>query len=40
MSTVTLLRWIVASIHLMGLGLGLGAIPSRTRALKGLPDPL
>lgn len=39
MSTVTLLRWIVASIHLLGLGLGLGAIWSRTRALKGLPDP-
>ena len=39
MSTITLLRWIVASIHLLGLGLGLGAIWSRTQALKGLPDP-
>jgi putative membrane protein len=39
MSTVTLLRWIVASIHLLGLGLGLGAIWARSRALKGLPDP-
>ena len=39
MSTVTLLRWIVASMHLMGLGLGPGAIWSRTRTLKGLPDP-
>lgn len=39
MSTITLLRWIVASIHLLGLGLGLGAIWSRAQALKGLPDP-
>ena len=39
MSTLTLIRWLVASIHLMGLGLGLGAIWSRSRALNGLPDP-
>lgn len=39
MSTITLIRWLVASIHLMGLGLGLGAIWSRSRALNGLPDP-
>ena len=39
MSSITLIRWLVASIHLMGLGLGLGAIWSRSRALNGLPDP-
>ena len=39
MSTISLIRWLVASIHLMGLGLGLGAIWSRSRALNGLPDP-
>ena len=39
MSTIILLRWMIASLHLLGLGLGLGAIWARTRALKGLPDP-
>lgn len=39
MTTVTLLRWIVAAIHLLGLGLGLGAIWSRSRALRDLSDP-
>jgi len=34
-----LLRWIVAAIHLLALGIGLGAIWARGRALKGLPDP-
>lgn len=34
-----LLRWVVAAIHLLALGIGLGAIWTRGRALKGLPDP-
>lgn len=34
-----LLRWIVAAIHLLALGIGLGAIWARGRALNGLPDP-
>jgi putative membrane protein len=33
-----ILTWIVAAIHLLALGLGLGAIWTRARALKGLPD--
>jgi putative membrane protein len=39
MSTITLVRWTIAAIHLLGLGLGLGAIWSRSRALKDLSDP-
>jgi putative membrane protein len=39
METITLIRWFVAAIHLLGLGLGLGAIWSRSRALKDLSDP-
>ena len=39
MSTISFVRWIVAAIHLLGLGLGLGAIWSRSRALKDLSDP-
>lgn len=39
MTTLSLIRWFVAAIHLLALGLGLGAIWSRRRALKGLPDP-
>jgi putative membrane protein len=39
MTTISLIRWIIAAIHLLALGLGLGAIWSRSRALKGLPDP-
>lgn len=39
MTTLSLIRWLVAAIHLLALGLGLGAIWSRRRALKGLPDP-
>ena len=39
MTTISLLRWAVAAIHLLGLGLGLGAIWSRSRALKDLSDP-
>ncbi len=33
------LNWIVATIHLLALGIGLGAIWARAGALKGLPDP-
>ena len=39
MTTISLIRWIVAALHLLGLGLGLGAIWSRSRALKNLSDP-
>lgn len=39
METITLIRWFVAAIHLLGLGLGLGAVWSRSRALKNLSDP-
>lgn len=39
MTTMTLIRWTVAAIHLLGLGLGLGAIWSRSRALRDLSDP-
>lgn len=39
MTTMTLLRWTIAAIHLLGLGLGLGAIWSRSRALKDPSDP-
>jgi len=39
MTTITLIRWTIAAIHLLALGLGLGAIWSRSRALRGLPDP-
>ena len=38
MTTMTLLRWTIAAIHLLGLGLGLGAIWSRSRALKDPSD--
>jgi len=33
-----MLRWIVAAIHLFGLGLGLGAVWARGRALRGELD--
>jgi putative membrane protein len=39
MSTLTLVRWTIAVIHLLGLGLGPGAIWSRSRALKDPSDP-
>jgi len=39
MTTISLIRWIVAAIHVLALGLGLGAIWTRSRALHGLPDP-
>jgi putative membrane protein len=33
-----MLRWLLASLHLLGLGIGLGAIWVRARALQRLPD--
>lgn len=33
MTTITLIRWTIAAIHLLALGLGLGAIWTRSRAL-------
>ena len=32
------ITWIVATLHLLALGIGLGVIWTRARALKGLPD--
>jgi len=32
-------RWLLAAIHLLGLGIGLGAVWARARALKGELDP-
>jgi putative membrane protein len=34
-----LLRWIVAAIHLLALGIGLGAVTYRAAALRGTLDP-
>jgi len=34
-----MLRWLVASVHLLALPLGLGAIWARSRALAGGPSP-
>jgi putative membrane protein len=39
MTSLSLLRWTIATVHLLGLGLGLGAIWSRSRALKDLSNP-
>lgn len=39
MATITLIRWMIAAIHLLGLGLGLGAIWSRSRALRNPSEP-
>ncbi len=33
-----MISWIVAAIHLLALGIGLGAIWARSRALRRLPD--
>lgn len=33
-----MIRWLLASIHLLGLGIGLGAVWTRARALGGEPD--
>ena len=32
-------RWIFAAVHLLALGIGLGAVWTRARALRALPDP-
>lgn len=40
MTTLALIRWTVAALHLLGLGLGLGAIWSRRRALQNPSDPV
>jgi putative membrane protein len=34
-----LIRWIFATLHLVGLGVGLGAVWARARALRGPLDP-
>jgi putative membrane protein len=34
-----LIRWIFAALHLVGLGVGLGAVWARARALRGPLDP-
>lgn len=34
-----LLRWIFAALHLLALGIGLGAVWARARALRALPEP-
>ena len=34
-----LIRWLFAALHLLGLGIGLGAVWSRARALRGPLDP-
>lgn len=34
-----LLRWIFAALHLLALGIGLGAVWTRARALRALPEP-
>ncbi len=34
-----LVRWIFAALHLLGLGVGLGAVWARARALRGPLDP-
>ena len=34
-----LVRWLFASLHLLGLGIGLGAVWARARALRGSLDP-
>jgi putative membrane protein len=33
-----MLRWLLAALHLLGLGIGLGAVVSRARALRGVLD--
>lgn len=33
------LRWLLAALHLVALGIGLGAIWARASALRALPDP-
>jgi putative membrane protein len=38
MTPITFVRWIVAALHLLGLGLGLGAIWARSRAFRDISD--
>ena len=33
-----MVRWILAALHLLALGIGLGAVWTRARALRGAPD--
>ncbi|HEX6751531.1 MAG TPA: DUF2214 family protein [Longimicrobium sp.] len=33
-----MVRWILAALHLLALGIGLGAVWTRARALRGTPD--
>jgi putative membrane protein len=35
-----LVRWLFAALHLLGLGIGLGAVWARARALRGPLDPV
>lgn len=35
-----MLRWLLATAHLLAFGIGLGAIWTRARALAGVPDPV
>lgn len=37
--TAVYFRWIVAALHLLALGVGLGAVWARARALRGAPGP-
>ena len=34
-----ILRWLVAAVHLIALGIGLGSVLARAAALRELPDP-
>jgi hypothetical protein len=34
-----MLRWLLAAAHLLALGIGLGAVWARSRALRGSLDP-
>ncbi|HEX8905568.1 MAG TPA: DUF2214 family protein, partial [Longimicrobiaceae bacterium] len=36
--TETMVRWILAALHLLALGIGLGAVWTRARALRGASD--
>jgi len=33
-----IIRWLLAATHLLGLGIGLGAVWARARALRSVPD--
>ncbi len=35
-----MLRWLLAALHLLALGIGLGSVWARGRALRGLLDPV